>query len=86
MAGHTGRYEVLCSFISNLRKEQSITQQVLASRLGKPQSFVSKIESGERKIDVIEFIEIVDALKLDPVDALKKFYEALPPNKVTRHS
>lgn len=86
MAGHTGHYEVLCGFLSNLRKEQSITQQELASRLGKPQSFVSKVESGERKVDVVEFIEIVSVLKLDPVEELSKFCQALSPSKVTRPS
>lgn len=70
MAGHTGPYEVLCRTLSKLRKGQSITQQELADRLGKPQSFVSKYESGERKIDVIEFIDIVQSLELDPAEVL----------------
>lgn len=37
----------------------------LAERLGRPQSFVAKYEVGERRIDVVEFCEIADALKLD---------------------
>lgn len=44
-----------------------MTQVQLAERLGKPQSFVSKYENGERRLDVIELIEVLEALKIDPV-------------------
>ena len=39
-----------------------MTQDELAKRLKKPQSFVAKTENGERRLDVIEFLQIVDAL------------------------
>ena len=42
-------------------------QQALAKKLGKPQSFVANYEGGERRIDVIEFIVIIEALGADPV-------------------
>ncbi|KZY78563.1 hypothetical protein A3740_00905 [Oleiphilus sp. HI0068] len=70
MAGHNGPYEALYRTLGKLRKGQSITQQELADRLGKPQSFVSKYESGERKVDVIEFIDIVHSMGLDPAQVL----------------
>ncbi|MFC4310138.1 helix-turn-helix domain-containing protein [Steroidobacter flavus] len=47
------------------REKAGLTQQQLADRLGKPQSFISKYEGGERRIDVIEFIAIADALNMD---------------------
>ena len=34
-------------------------------RLGRPQSFVSKVERGERRLDVVEFLEIAEALQID---------------------
>ena len=43
-----------------------ITQIEVANYLKKPQSFVSKYESGERKLDVVEFIEICKVLKIRP--------------------
>jgi transcriptional regulator with XRE-family HTH domain len=43
-----------------------VTQLELATRLGRPQSFISKIESGDRRLDVIEFLQITTALKVDP--------------------
>lgn len=43
------------------RKEAGLTQAEVARRLGKPQSFVSKVESGERRVDVVE-LQILAAL------------------------
>ena len=48
--------------LKKLRTQKSITQLQLANELGKPQSFISKYESGERKLDVIEFIQVCNAL------------------------
>jgi transcriptional regulator with XRE-family HTH domain len=42
-----------------------LTQVALAKKLGRPQSFVSKFERGERRLDVIEFLEVARALSLD---------------------
>jgi len=48
------------------RKNAGVTQAELARKLGRPQSFVSKIESGERRIDVIEFLQIAKHVGFDP--------------------
>lgn len=50
-----------------------MTQAELAARLGKPQSFVSKIERGERRLDVIEFCQVAEALGRDPAKLLQEF-------------
>lgn len=55
------------------RKSSGLTQVGLADRLGRPQSFVSKYERGERKLDVIEFCEVCRALEIDPVAFLQHF-------------
>jgi len=47
------------------REKSGLTQQQLADRLGKPQSFVAKYEGGERRLDVIELIAIAHALEFD---------------------
>lgn len=44
----------------------------LAKRLGKPQSFASKIETGEHRLDVIEFLVVVGAIGADPVELIAK--------------
>jgi transcriptional regulator with XRE-family HTH domain len=53
------------------RERARLTQQQLAKRLGKHQSFVAKYEGGERRIDVIEFLKISRAIGTDPVRLLK---------------
>jgi transcriptional regulator with XRE-family HTH domain len=55
------------------RKSAGLTQVDLADRLGRPQSFVSKYERGERRLDVIEFCEVCRALGADPVAFLQRF-------------
>ena len=53
------------------RKQVKLTQRELAKRLGKPQSFVAKYEGGERRLDVIEFVNVLRAIGGDPVRLLK---------------
>lgn len=64
-------YRVLLNRISKARKDAGITQAELAMKLGRPQSFVSKIESGERRIDVIEFLQIATLVGFDPFSLLQ---------------
>jgi transcriptional regulator with XRE-family HTH domain len=47
------------------RREAGLTQVALAKKLGRPQSFVSKFERGERRLDVTEFLDIARALGID---------------------
>jgi len=53
------------------RKSAGLTQQDVANRLKRPQSFVAKYEGGERRIDVVEFLTITRAIGADPVRLLK---------------
>jgi transcriptional regulator with XRE-family HTH domain len=50
------------------RKRAGLTQRDLAARLKRPHSFVGRIEAGERRVDVIEFIEIARVIDVDPRD------------------
>ena len=58
------------------RKGAGLTQQALAEKLRRPQSFVAKCENGERRIDVVEFVALARALNVDPVTLLRRFVEA----------
>jgi transcriptional regulator with XRE-family HTH domain len=62
----TDEYAAFTRRIIAARKDAGVTQQQLADRIGKPQSFVSKYERGERRVDLVEFLAIADALGLDP--------------------
>ncbi|MFK5978153.1 MAG: helix-turn-helix transcriptional regulator [Rhizobiaceae bacterium] len=58
----TPRYNNLMAKLAQLRKQSGMTQSQLAEKLGKPQSFVAKFEGGERRLDIIEFVDVVKAL------------------------
>jgi transcriptional regulator with XRE-family HTH domain len=60
-------HRVLCAVLAETRNEAGLTQRDLALRLKRPHSYVAKIEGGERRIDVIEFIELARALRTDPI-------------------
>ena len=52
--------------LAEVRERANLTQVELAKRLGKPQSFVSAYEQGQRRVDLLEFLRIMDALRADP--------------------
>jgi transcriptional regulator with XRE-family HTH domain len=52
------------------RRAAGLNQVELAEKLGRPQSFVSKIEKGDRRIDVLELIAICHHLRIDPADVI----------------
>lgn len=65
------------------RQAAGATQTDVADRLGRPQSFISKVETGERHLDVVEFIEFAEAVGADPV-ALMESLSTLVRTKASR--
>jgi len=61
------------SLLKQIRLDTGLTQADLADRLGQPQSFVSKFESGERRIDVLELRQICVAMGIGLVDFVRLF-------------
>jgi transcriptional regulator with XRE-family HTH domain len=57
--------------LTDARQKAALTQMDLGERIGKPQSYVSKFESGERRLDVVEFIAVARAIGVDPVPIFK---------------
>ncbi len=62
------RHRALMAAVVAARTKASMSQRELARRLGRAHSFVAKIESGERQLNVLEFCELADALAVDPRD------------------
>jgi transcriptional regulator with XRE-family HTH domain len=56
----------LCKLLIETREKRGLTQIDVSKKLGRPQSFVSKYENGERRLDVLEFLEVADALGVEP--------------------
>ena len=73
----TDHYAEFLRQIIEARKTVGLTQVQLSKRLMKPQSFVSKYENGERRLDIIEFLQITGAMQIDPVFFLKKLVGSL---------
>lgn len=72
---HSPDYRRFVERLIEIRKAGGVTQQELAERMQKPQSFVSKVERYERRIDPAEFDALVRALGEDPVEVFRAVSE-----------
>jgi len=66
------KYEFFRSELKKARLSSGLLQKDVATSLHRPQSYISKIESGERSIDVVEFINYCDAIGIDSAKFIKK--------------
>lgn len=69
---HHLEYRALLALLRDLREGAGITQSEMAETLGNTQTFISKVERGERRIDVVEFVEFCEALEVDPLVAFRE--------------
>ena len=65
-------YDHLRSILVQAREKAGLRQSDVAQRLKRPQSYVSKIELGERRLDVVEYIQFSRAVKADAVQILRE--------------
>ena len=63
-------YRAILKKLKKARNKSGLTQTEIARRLGKPQSFISKIENGERRLDIIELKKITKLYKANINDIL----------------
>lgn len=68
----TDRYHLFTQMLIQERCDKELTQVQLAEKLQKPQSYVSKYENGERRLDIVEFLEIADCIGIDAAEFIKK--------------
>jgi transcriptional regulator with XRE-family HTH domain len=73
---HTRNYRLFLDLLIKARKDVGMTQEELAKSLNRPQSFISKCENGERRLDVVELLEILQAVGLDPLKFIKKIVKS----------
>lgn len=66
------RYRAVVARLIQLRKTAGLNQRELAERLGRTQSYVAKYELHERRLDIIQLLEVLDALEADAVGFLKE--------------
>lgn len=78
---HHQDYQLLLRLLKETRQKASVAQTELAARLDTTQTFISKVERGERRLDVVELIELFEALGVSPEAWLKKFLQ----HRMTAH-
>ncbi|MNC42817.1 Helix-turn-helix domain protein [compost metagenome] len=69
---YSDEYQRVITALKNARKAQGITQAQLAEALGKPQSFIAKVENGERRLDVVEFVHLARLVNVDTCKILNE--------------
>jgi transcriptional regulator with XRE-family HTH domain len=67
----SAKHKILIEFLTERREALQMSQAEFAEKLGQYQSFVARLESGQRRIDVVEFIEISEILQFDPSRTIK---------------
>jgi transcriptional regulator with XRE-family HTH domain len=70
---YSAHQEKLQALLRELRVEGALTQMELAEKLGLPQSFVSKYESGERLLDLVELRQICQALDVSLIQFISRW-------------
>ena len=78
------RHVRLIQLIVDKRREAGMSQADLANALDRYQSVVAAIESGGRRIDVVEFLELAEVIGFDPHEVLRGVAEITPKHKATR--
>ena len=74
---HTERHRKLRALLVAERKAAGLTQTVVAQRLGKPPSYVAKYEGGDRRLDLLEYLDVAAAIGFDPCEPINSL---LPPS------
>ena len=72
-----GELRILVEVLVRARERAKLKQAEVAVRLGLPASYLSKIESGTRRLDVIELIRIAEAMGIDPAELVREVAEAM---------
>lgn len=66
------KYQTLKTELRLMRKKAGLTQIELSKKLGKPQSYVSKYENGDRYLNFIEVLDVCDACESSPIELVNK--------------
>lgn len=68
----TQEYRIVIDHLRDARLKASLTQKHIASKLSKSQSFVSKYENRDRRLDIVEFVSICRIIDIDPCRIIRR--------------
>lgn len=83
---HTAEYAAVRAELRAAREAAGLSQRALAARLRVPHSWVAKVESGERRIDLVEFGWFIAGCDADPLDVFSRLMPRLQPRRRGRRS
>lgn len=69
---HSEEYKKVIAWLKEARETRGMTMRQLAESLGKPHSYIGKIEQAERRLDIVEYVRYCSALGVKPGDGLQK--------------
>jgi transcriptional regulator with XRE-family HTH domain len=78
---HHDGYKAFLELLRRTRKASKVTQEALADCLDNRQAFISKIERGDRRLDVVELMEYLNAIGANPATFVRQLAKALKPVK-----
>ena len=81
---HRAQYDLFRKMLVDARTVAGLTQVEVATGLGRPQSFVSKYERGDRRLDFTEFVEIAGVLGIDISEFLGTYQEGAKRTDIDR--
>lgn len=78
---YSQEYSQLLKWLRQQRQEKKLTMRELGEKLGVIHSWVGKVEQGERRLDIVEYLRICQALDIDPHEGLNIVINALSSSK-----
>jgi transcriptional regulator with XRE-family HTH domain len=82
---HDHRYQAVAARLKELRDHRGLHQQAVADRLGRTQTYVSRYESGGRRLDLIELLDVLRALEADPHEFIDRVLQHQPLTALPRN-
>lgn len=74
---HSFQYNIFRLLLIEARRKSGLTQVQIAEKLDKPQSYISKYERGERRLDFSEFVELANILDIDMAEFINAYQSEL---------
>lgn len=75
---YSNEYAAFRKMLRATRVRLGMSQEELGKKLGRHQPFIARIETGQRRLDVVEFVHFMRAMGVSPNTFLKKFVKTIP--------